>query len=132
MNAAQGHGAPYYPPMQGPPAQFAGPGGGYPPGYSEPPRKRRKWPWVLGILLSVMLLGFAGCAVMVGGAVTAIDDAVKADEAKRNKVVTGVIGTPVENAGMTYLVAKADTHKSLPGFGETVEPKKARSSSWWS
>ena len=103
-----------------PPPQY----GSSPPTYAAPPKKRKKWPWILGALLFVMLAGFGGCAVLVGGAVVAVDNAVKADTAKREAVVVGKIGTPVNNAGMTYLVERAAVKKSLPGiFGKKVKPK---------
>jgi hypothetical protein len=112
------YGAP--PPQQGiPQPQYGGP----PPVSGVPPKKRKKWPWVLGGLLVIMLTGFAGCAALVGGAVVAVDDAVAESTAKREAVVVGKIGTPVNNAGMTYLVESASTKKELPGYVRAVKPK---------
>lgn len=115
------------PPQPGAPSpQFGTPQpqyGGPPPVYAVAPKKRKKWPWVLGVLLVVMLTGFAGCAALIGGATVAVNDAIEESTAKREATVVGKIGTPVDNAGMTYLVESASTRKTLPGFGQALEPK---------
>lgn len=66
-------------------AQGADPPGGVPapPQYAAPaampaqqlaPKKRAKWPWVLGGIFLVFILGIAGCVALVG---TAVDHAAK-------------------------------------------------------
>lgn len=40
-----------------------------------PPRRRRVWPWVLLAVFLVPILGFAACTALVGGAVSAVDQA---------------------------------------------------------
>ncbi|WP_214368327.1 hypothetical protein [Pseudonocardia sp. H11422] len=40
-----------------------------------PPKKRKKWPWIVGALILIPILAFAGCTALVGGAVKAVDDA---------------------------------------------------------
>lgn len=40
-----------------------------------PPKRRKVWPWVVGGVLVLMVLGFASCAAMIGAAGQAIEDA---------------------------------------------------------
>lgn len=61
------------------------PGGSYPSGGYNPdpynrhprpaPRRRRVWPWVLLGAVLVPILGFVACTAMVGGAISAVDQA---------------------------------------------------------
>lgn len=51
-----------------------------------PPKKRKVWPWVLG-LFALAFLAFAGCSVLVGGAVNEVDKAITT-ELNRTDVVT--------------------------------------------
>lgn len=54
--------------------------GGPPPPTSPlpvSPRRRRVWPWVLLAVVLVPILGFAACTALIGGAVSAVDDARK-------------------------------------------------------
>lgn len=48
----------------------------------DPPKKRKVWPWILGFL-AFAFLAFAGCTVLVSGAVDAVDE-----EINRTDVVT--------------------------------------------
>ncbi|MFD4179975.1 MmpS family transport accessory protein [Rhodococcus sp. NPDC058514] len=60
----------------GQPGQFPPPGQYPPPGYYQqqpPPAKRKKWPWILGGIVLVCILAFAGCAALLGGAANEID-----------------------------------------------------------
>jgi hypothetical protein len=38
------------------------------------PTKRKKWPWILGAVVLAMVLGFAGCVALVGGAAVKVAD----------------------------------------------------------
>jgi hypothetical protein len=40
-------------------------------------RKRRIWPWILLTIVLVPIIGFAGCAALLGAGVKAVDDARK-------------------------------------------------------
>ena len=83
VNAPQqpGYGAGYGPQYGA--QQYGGfdDGPGYPPQQQgrrapEPaPRRRRVWPWVLLAVFLVPILGFAACTAMVGGAISAVDQA---------------------------------------------------------
>jgi Domain of unknown function (DUF4352) len=56
-------------PQNPPPTPYGGqqyPGGYYPPpAYSQPPKKRKVWPWVLGAVLGVFILFFGGCVAFL-------------------------------------------------------------------
>ncbi|MEU6565276.1 MmpS family transport accessory protein [Nocardia nova] len=70
---------------------------GPPPGYYQPPKKRKKWPWVLGgiVLLFAVLLG--GCMALVGGAVNSVDK-----ESKREVTVTYQVEGTGQSSSITY------------------------------
>ncbi|MGW5437101.1 MmpS family transport accessory protein [Nocardia asteroides] len=81
-----------------PPAGYA-PGGGYPP----PPKKRKVWPWVLGGVLVVILLGFIGCIALVGTAFNEVDKEI-------NRAVT-----------VTYQVEGTGTASSITYSGKNMD-----------
>jgi hypothetical protein len=73
---------------QGNPYDPSRPPAGYPPYpppgyYQQPPRKKPVWPWVLGGMFLLMLLGIGGCLAFIGGVATNIDK-----ESKRQVAVT--------------------------------------------
>nr|WP_312964393.1 hypothetical protein [Kocuria rhizophila] len=46
--------------------------------YQEPPKKKRKkWPWIVGAIVLLLILMFAGCAALVGGAAKSVDEAMQ-------------------------------------------------------
>jgi hypothetical protein len=49
--------------------------GGYPA--PAPKARRRVWPWVLLVVVMLPILGFIGCTALVGGAISAVDQARK-------------------------------------------------------
>jgi hypothetical protein len=68
-------------------AQQPYPPQGYPPqGYAEPPRKKHTVRNVILVLLGLMILFFAGCLALVGGAVNEVDKAMKEEEANDRPV----------------------------------------------
>ncbi|WP_433503229.1 hypothetical protein ACQP04_26205 [Pseudonocardia halophobica] len=79
----QQYGQQWAPPQQPRPQQFGFTGGHQQPpqiprqrsAEPTPPKKRKKWPWIVGVLILIPILGFAGCTALVGGAVKAVDDA---------------------------------------------------------
>jgi hypothetical protein len=66
----------YAPPMAGPaawtPSQV--------PGWTPSQPKRPKWPWVLGGIAAVFVLGVGGCAVIVGFAVHSAVERLNAEQ----------------------------------------------------
>ncbi|WP_238423048.1 hypothetical protein [Gordonia sp. 'Campus'] len=60
-------------PFQGQPGQpYPGQYPGYPP--AQPPKKRKKWPWVLLALVVVFLVFAGGCVALIGGAAESIEE----------------------------------------------------------
>ncbi|WP_245558237.1 MmpS family transport accessory protein, partial [Nocardia thailandica] len=110
------------------------PGSGYPPpgyppsgAYPPPPKKRKIWPWVLGGVLLVILLGFAACFALVGTTVNEIDK-----EINRAVTVTYQVDGSSDASSITYsgknMDIAQDTDVTLPwtkevsvdGFAKTV------------
>ena len=52
---------------------------GYQQGYyQEPPKKKRKkWPWIMGAIVLLLILLFAGCAALIGGAAKSVNDSIQ-------------------------------------------------------
>lgn len=80
------------------------------------PKRRRIWPWVLLALVLIPVLVFAGCAVLVGGAVKSVDDARLGGTAKLGDTFTYASGlalsvTPPEpyQATNPYIVGRDET-----------------------
>lgn len=79
----QQYGQQWAPPRQPRPQQFGFTGGQQQPpqipaqrsAEPTPPKKRKKWPWIVGALILIPILAFAGCTALVSGAVKAVDDA---------------------------------------------------------
>ena len=77
-----------------------------PPGYYQqlPQKKKAKWPWILGGMFVVMLLGIGGCLAFVGGVANEIDK-----ESKR------LVNVTYEVIGSGDSVAISYTGNSKPG-----------------
>ncbi|MFW0793314.1 hypothetical protein AAFP30_05840 [Gordonia sp. CPCC 205515] len=86
-------------PYQGQPGQ-AYPG--YPP--AQPPKKRKKWPWVLLALVVVFLAIVGGCVALVGGAINSVDE-----ESKKTVSVTYEITGDGPTGSATYTAGNGDT-----------------------
>jgi hypothetical protein len=69
------------PVVSGPPAApYSGPPAGYYPPQPAP-QKRKKWPWIVGGLLALMILGCVGVFAVVGaGTKAAVDSLEEADQ----------------------------------------------------
>lgn len=92
-------------PQEGYPQQGGQPYGqqGYPQQgyYQEPPKKKRKkWPWILGIIALLLILLFAGCATLIGGAAKSVNDSIQSnaptEEAQDNGASTGGESAPAD------------------------------------
>lgn len=62
---------------QGPPPQGYYPQGMPPQGQYPQPPKKKKWPWILGGILLVILLIVGGCIAVLAGVVKSVDDESK-------------------------------------------------------
>jgi hypothetical protein len=102
-----------------PPSQPGGPFPGQQPyqqPYQPPKKKRRIWPWVLGIILVIIIGGFAACTAVVGTAVNEVDKESKTTVKITYKVIGDgpAILTYDVNGKMTQ-----DTNAQLPWTKET-------------
>jgi hypothetical protein len=74
------------PVVSGPPAQpYSGPPAGYYPPY-PPPVKRKKWPWILGGIALVMILGCVGVFALIGAGAKSAVESIDANEQGKNAV----------------------------------------------
>ncbi|HET8641487.1 MAG TPA: MmpS family transport accessory protein, partial [Pseudonocardiaceae bacterium] len=75
------------------------------PQYQQPfqqPKKRRVWPWVLGGVALFVVLAFAGCVALIGGAANEVSDQIQQDS-RPVKVTYEITGDGVTIAGnITY------------------------------
>ncbi|MFR9807417.1 hypothetical protein ACL02T_34775 [Pseudonocardia sp. RS010] len=76
--------------------QFGFSGGQLPPmPRQQAPKKRKKWPWIVGALVLVPILAFAGCTALVGGAISAVDSAREGGSVGLNDTYTYASGVAV-------------------------------------
>lgn len=92
--------------------------------YVQPPKKRKKWPWIVGGLIVVFIAIAGGCAAMVGGVANEIDKASNST-AEVTYRVTGEGTASVTYSDQNFNIAQ-DTAAALPwekavtltGFGK--------------
>jgi hypothetical protein len=76
----------------------------------QPPKKRRVWPWVLGILVVLFFL-FVGCSAIVG---SAVDEAAKSVESGQSvganppEQATANVGATVRDGKLEFTVTNWD------------------------
>lgn len=84
--------------------QFAAPGYGLPP---QPPKRRAKWPWIVGGIVLVLIVGCVGVATLViggtGAAVKGLDDNQKGKNA-----VAGSMNKPAKDGKFEFTVTGLD------------------------
>lgn len=95
-----------------------------PPAFAAPPpAKRKKWPWIVGIIVLVMLAGCAGAFALLG--VGANEVAKSIDEvdqnAKGQNAVAGVVGKPAKDGKFEFTVSgmKCGATEVGPEFATT-------------
>lgn len=66
-----------------------------------PRRRRRVWPWVLLALVVVPILGFVACTAMVGGAISAVDQAQQGGTVPIGQTFTYQSGLAIGTAAPT-------------------------------
>jgi hypothetical protein len=90
------------PPQQYQPAPQTGQPYGYVP-QQEPPKKRKKWPWIVGGIALVMALGCVGVfTLVIGGTGAAIKGAD--DNQKGKNAVAGQVGRPAKDGKFQFTV----------------------------
>jgi hypothetical protein len=114
-----------YPPAPGQQPASSPPGQpGQPYGYTpqQPPKKRKKWPWIVGGLAVLMILGCVGAfALLAGGAKVVSDAADEMDANQQGKnAATGAMGTPAKDGKFEFTVTKMKCGAERVGgdFGE--------------
>lgn len=68
-----------------------------PPGYYQPPKKKRVWPWVLGGIVLFFILIIGGCFAFFGGVASEIEK-----ESEREVTVTYRVEGTSSDASVTY------------------------------
>ena len=95
---------PQQPYQAGPPQQ---------PYYQPAPQKKKKWPWIVGGIILIIVLFFAGCMALVGGVANEIDK-----ESSRTVEVTYRVTGEGSSASITFSDANLniaqDTQAALP------------------
>lgn len=93
-----------YPQQPASPPPFGAAPAGFPP--PAPPRRRRVWPWVLGGVALVLVLGCVGAFTLLGAGTKAVSDA--ADELGANEkgqnAVAGEFGKPAKDGKFEFTV----------------------------
>ena len=90
----------------------------------QPPKKRKKWPWIVGAVVIVFIAIIGGCAAMVGGVASEFDKAANSTATVTYRV-TGDGAATVTYSDKDFNTAQ-DTQASLPwekqvtltGFGK--------------
>jgi Domain of unknown function (DUF4352) len=94
---------PQYQPTSGQPY------GAPPPGYpaQEPPKKRKKWPWIVGGLVLLSILGCIGVfTLVIGGTGAALNEMDK--NQKGQNAAAGVLGRPTVDGKFEFTVNGMD------------------------
>ncbi|MCO8274541.1 DUF4352 domain-containing protein [Actinoplanes sp. TRM 88003] len=90
---------------------------------AQPPKKRKKWPWILLAVVVVMILGCVGIFTMViGGTKEALDTA--GDTAAGKNAVAGAMGQPARDGKFEFTVKSMDYTKT--SVGQSVLAVKAQ------
>jgi hypothetical protein len=101
-------------PVSGPPGQPYGQPYGQPPptsgppqyGYAPPaPKKRAKWPWILGGIVLVMILGCVGTFLALGIGASKVAEDLDGNQ-KGENAVAGVMGKASTDGKFQFTVTK--------------------------
>lgn len=122
----------HQPPPYGQDTQYGQPAASGPPGQpygyapQQPPKKRRKWPWIVGGLVIVMIAGCVGIfAIFVGGAKVVSDAANEMDKNQQGKnAIAGKMNEPAKDGKFQFTVTKMKCGVASvgpDGFGEKAQ-----------
>ncbi|MEU4422984.1 DUF4352 domain-containing protein [Actinoplanes sp. NPDC024001] len=104
----------------------AGPNGPAAPQYvvmQAPPPKKKKWPWIVGGIFLVMVLGCVGIFAALGTAANEVVETLDENAAGKN-AVPGEMGKPARDGKFEFTVTKLDCSKS--SVGKSVLAQKAQ------
>lgn len=112
------------PTVPGPPAQYSPqPHGAPPPGYGyapQPPaRRRRRWPWIVGGILAVMVLGCVGAFALLGAGASKISNNSSGKNAAK-----GAMGVPAVDGKFQFTLTAY--HCGVPSVGPADLGEKAQ------
>lgn len=100
-------------------------------GYGQPPKKKRKkWPWVLGILVLLGILLFGGCAALMGGAMNAAEEATNDSTSSDSTPAAG--GETKEAAGADIELAGTASGAASANYGPLGSASTADFEGSWS
>jgi hypothetical protein len=104
------------PPVSGPPGQPYG----YVP--QQPPRKRKKWPWIVGGIVLAMILGCVGLFTLVLGGTKAAVDSLD-DNQKGKNAAAGQMGQPSTDGKFQFTVTAMKCGVATVGgeFGQKAQ-----------
>lgn len=114
---------PSQPPQYGQPSVSGGPA--QPLGYApqQPPKRRKKWPWIVGGITLVMLAGCIGGFVLLGAGANEVAKSLdEVDQnAKGQNAVAGVVGKPAKDGKFEFTVSgmKCGATEVGPEFATT-------------
>jgi hypothetical protein len=119
------------PPVSGPPGQSYGQPYGQPPTSGPPqygyapaaPKKRAKWPWIVGGIVLVMILGCVGAFVALGIGASKVADDLDGNQKGQN-AVAGVMGKASTDGKFEFTVTKmkcAVPSVGPSGFGQQAQ-----------
>jgi len=98
----------------------AGPYGAPPPYPMAQPPKKKKWPWIVGGVLLVMLLGCVGTFVALGAAANKVVETIDENTAGKN-AVPGEMNKPARDGKFEFTVTKLECGK--PSVGTALVEK---------
>jgi len=119
-----------HPPTSGQPYAAAPPPGppGQPYAYpvQQPPKRRKKWPWIVGGIALVMILGCVGVFAVIGAGTKAVSDSIQeADQnQKGDNAVAGTLGEATTDGKFQFTVTgmKCGVASVGPdGFGQKAQ-----------
>ncbi len=102
------------PPTSGPP-QY-----GYAP---QPPAKRKKWPWILGSVFLVMIVGCVGAFALLGFGASKVAEDLDGNQKGQN-AVAGTMGKAATDGKFQFTVT--DMKCGVPSVGPSDFGKKAQ------
>jgi len=116
------------PPLSGPPGQYApvsGPPGQPQYGYAppQPPKKRAKWPWIVGGIVLVMIVGCVGAFTALGIGASKVADDLDGNQ-KGENAVAGTMGKAAKDGKFEFTVTKMKC--GVPSVGPADFGQKAQ------
>jgi hypothetical protein len=118
------------PPAYGPPPQYqpqpAQPYGAPQPGYpmqQQPPKRRKKWPWIVGGIVLAGILGCVGLFTLVLGGTAKVAADLDDNQSGKN-AVAGKMNTPVTDGKFQFTVTGMKC--GLDKVGDDVVSQKAQ------